>query len=371
MELNNNLDEFYMRRALELAKNGAGFTSPNPLVGCVIFKDDKIIGEGWHEKFGEPHAEINALKDAELKGEDVTGATLYVTLEPCCHLNKKTPPCAQRLVKEKIARVVAAMSDPNLNVNNKGFEILREAGIKVKVGVLESEARWLNRGFIKAQQDKRPWVSLKAACGLDGRMALLNGESKWITGLEARTKAHAMRAEHDAVLAGVNTVLNDNPELNVRLVKAKRDPLRIILDSHLRTPINSKIINSSKEPERCVIFYSDRSEQAKHKADKLAQAGAELIYVDDTRDLNKILEILLEHKGVLKLMVEGGAHVLTSFIKANLADSLSLFIAPKIMGEGVGLGTGLKLSSMRGAFNLKNIKTQNFSNGDILLEGVF
>ncbi|MBR1419124.1 MAG: bifunctional diaminohydroxyphosphoribosylaminopyrimidine deaminase/5-amino-6-(5-phosphoribosylamino)uracil reductase RibD, partial [Synergistaceae bacterium] len=172
---NNNIDEFYMRRALELAKLGMGFTAPNPLVGCVIVKDNEIIGEGWHEKFGEPHAEINALSDAARRGHSVNGSTLYVTLEPCCHLNKKTPPCAQRLVKEKVARVVAAMSDPNPNVNNKGFDILREAGIEVTCGCLENEARWLNRGFIKAQEAKRPWVSLKAACRLDGCMAVANG----------------------------------------------------------------------------------------------------------------------------------------------------------------------------------------------------
>ena len=368
--LNNNIDEFYMRRALELAKRGAGFTSPNPLVGCVIVKDNEIIGEGWHEKFGEAHAEINALNDAARRGHSAAGSTLYVTLEPCCHLNKKTPPCAQRLVKENIARVVAAMSDPNPNVNNKGFDILREAGIEVTCGCLENEARWLNRGFIKAQEAKRPWVSLKAACSLDGCMALANGESKWITGLEARTQAHAMRANHDAVLVGIGTVLADNPELNVRLVDCKREPLRVILDSHLRTPVNSKIINSGKEANRCVIFYCDICDDAKLRAENLIQAGAELILVDDM-NLQQILKILLERKGVLKLMSEGGPHVLTSFMRENLADSLSLFIAPKIIGRGLGLGEGINLNSMREAFNLKNIKTQNFSNGDILLEGVF
>lgn len=379
-----NLDEFYMRRALSLAERGVGYTSPNPLVGCVIVKDNEIIGESWHKKFGEAHAEINALNDAFKRGKSVEGATVYVTLEPCCHYDKKTPPCAQRLIKEKVSRVVAAMADPNPKVFQNGLKILREARIDAGVGCLELEekAKWLNRGFIKAQKFKTPWVSLKAACGLDGRMALLNGESKWITGVEARTKAHEMRAAHDAILVGVNTVLNDNPELTVRLAKG-RNPLRVILDAHLRTPENSKIINAGDEPGRCVIFHGENllsgdknrdKNAANIRAEKLIKSGAELIYAgaenNNKINLNKVLKILLEEKGVLKLMVEGGPGVITSFISQKLADSLSLFVAPKIMGEGIGIGSGLFINSMENIINLKNIKSEQVGR-DILIEGLF
>ncbi|MBR1438834.1 MAG: bifunctional diaminohydroxyphosphoribosylaminopyrimidine deaminase/5-amino-6-(5-phosphoribosylamino)uracil reductase RibD, partial [Synergistaceae bacterium] len=204
MEITHNQ---FMTRALSLALNGQRMTSPNPMVGCVIVKDSKIIGEGWHHKCGNPHAEIEALNDAHSRGEDVRGSTVYVTLEPCSHYGK-TPPCADRLVKEGVNEVFIAMRDPNPKVNGKGIAILREAGIKVtELSEFEEQAKFLNRGFVFVYKYGRPFVTLKAAMSLDGRMCLDNGSSKWITGIEARTEAHRLRAENDAVLVGIGTVL--------------------------------------------------------------------------------------------------------------------------------------------------------------------
>ena len=213
--VNRRVDEYYMRRALSLALRGMGRTSPNPMVGCVLVRDGRILGEGWHRRCGEDHAEVAALKDAERRGETARGAEVYVTLEPCCHFGR-TPPCAQRLVREGVSRVVAGTADPNPRVNSGGLAVLREAGVEVSAPCLEEEARRVNRGFIRVQTLGRPWVTLKAASGLDGRMALTDGDSRWITGPEARQWAHGMRASHDAILVGVSTVLKDDPELTVR-----------------------------------------------------------------------------------------------------------------------------------------------------------
>ena len=241
-------DEIFMTRALKLAVRGRGCVSPNPLVGCVIVKDNKIIAEGWHKKFGEAHAEINALNYAHDNNIDVTGATMYVSLEPCSHQGK-TPPCAFKIVQEGIKKVVIAMQDINPLVNGNGIKILRDAGIEIVTGVCEREARYLNRGFISAFVRKRPYVTLKAAMSLDGKLALKNGDSKWITGLEARTEAHKIRSENDGVLVGVNTILYDDPALTVRLVDGV-SPKRIVLDARLNIPSNSRVLP-------CIILTSE------------------------------------------------------------------------------------------------------------------
>ena len=275
--------EDYMKRALDLAILGRGKTSPNPLVGCVIVKDNKIIGEGWHKEYGKNHAEIEAINDAKSKNEDIKNSTFYVTLEPCSHFGK-TPPCANRLVDEGVKEVVIAMRDPNPKVNGNGIKILTEAGIKVTelTGEIQEKAKWINRGFIFVQKYKRPFITLKAAMSLDGKMCLDNSESKWITGIEARTESHLIRSENDAVLVGVNTVLKDDPELTVRHVKGE-NPLRVILDRNNRTPLNAKIRNDEN-------------------------------YLILNCDIKSALEVLVE-KGILNLMVEGGSEVLSSFLK--------------------------------------------------------
>ncbi|MBQ7196993.1 MAG: bifunctional diaminohydroxyphosphoribosylaminopyrimidine deaminase/5-amino-6-(5-phosphoribosylamino)uracil reductase RibD [Synergistaceae bacterium] len=349
----------FMKRALNLALNGRGGTSPNPMVGCVIVKDNKIIGEGWHRWCGNPHAEIEALNDAYSRGNDVKGATVYVTLEPCSHFGK-TPPCANRLVKEEVAEVVIAMRDPNPKVNGHGIEILREAGIKVtELNEFESQAKELNRGFVFVHKFQRPFVTLKAALSLDGRLCLANGSSKWLTGIEARTKAHEIRAMNDAVLVGVGTVLADNPELTVRHVEGI-NPKRVVLDSNLRTPTDAKIISNDG---KCLIFTTCND---KNKISKLQDAGAEVITLAEL-SVKNILDSLVAH-GVLNLMVEGGASVLSSFLKSGMADYVNFFYAPKILGDGKNFNLNLNFNSVSEAFALRDIKTQTCGK-DILIEG--
>ena len=349
----------FMKRALNLALNGRGGTSPNPMVGCVIVKDNEIIGEGWHHWCGHPHAEIEALNDAQARGNNVKGATVYVTLEPCSHYGK-TPPCANRLVKEEIAEAVIAMRDPNPKVNGRGIEILRGAGIKVtELNEFEAEAKELNRGFIFVHKYNRPFVTLKAALSLDGRLCLANGSSKWLTGIEARTKAHEIRAMNDAVLVGVGTVLADNPELTVRHVKGV-NPKRVVLDSNLRTPTNSKIISTDG---KCIILTISNDE---NKISKLNDAGAEVVTLSEL-SIKNILDSLVE-RGILSLMVEGGAAVLSLFIKSGMADYVNFFYAPKILGEGKGINLNMNFNSVSETFSLRDIKTQTCGK-DILIEG--
>lgn len=353
-----------MRRALSLAMRGMGLTSPDPMVGCVLVRDGRIIGEGWHRRFGSPHAEPEALMDAARRGEDPRGATAYVTLEPCCHWGK-TPPCAQRLVREGVSRVVAATVDPFPKVRGGGLDVLREAGLDVTVPCLEDEARWIARGFFHVHERGRPWVTLKAAVGLDGRMALRDGTSKWITGPDARAWAHVMRASHDALLVGVGTVLRDDPALTVRDAEG-RDPLRVVLDTRLRTPPGAKVVRGEGG---CLILTASEDGG---KIGALADAGADVVSLP-TCDGRVDLEAALTHlanRGVLTLMVEGGPRVLSTFIDCGLADQLSLFVAPRILGEGPGLGTGLALSSVADAFGLERTTTRRIGR-DILLEGRF
>lgn len=354
-------DETYMREAISLALRGTGATSPNPRVGCLIVRDEKIIGRGWHAVCGEAHAEVNAVRDA---GGEVRGATAYVTLEPCCHYGK-TPPCADMLVEQGVARVVIGAVDPNPKVCGGGCSKLEEAGIEVVRGILEEECKWLNRGFFRRIKDKRPWVTLKLAATLDGKIALPNGESKWITGELSRRNAHLLRAENDALLVGVGTVLADDPALTVRDVPG-RTPIRIVLDSALRTPLTAKLFEH--EPERIVFFAN--AGVSSEKIEALQKRGAK---VETVRDLHSNLPYLLETiagMGVNYLMVEGGASVAASFMRQGLADALSLFIAPKIMGAGRGFADDLRFGSIKDLIELKQCSTKP-SGEDIWLEGVF
>ena len=327
----------YMKRALALASLGLRKTSPNPLVGCVIVKDNAVIGEGWHRRFGGPHAEIEALTDAMRLGNDVHGAVVYVTLEPCSHWGK-TPPCADRLVKEGVSEVVIAMRDPNPRVDGKGISILRRAGIKVtELHEFEAEAKFLNRGFVFVHKYSRPFVTLKMAMSLDGRMCLANGSSKWLTGTLARTHAHAVRAENDAVLVGVNTILADDPELTVRHVVGE-NPMRVVLDNHHRTPSSAKVFGTDR---KCMVM-----------------SGASL------EDALRYLAV----RGVNTLMVEGGPTVISAFLREGLADYVKVFISPRILGEGKGIDIGAGFESVSEALSLKDVKTLQLGQ-DILVEG--
>lgn len=359
------IDERFMREALALAKKGLGRTSPNPTVGAVIVKNGRVIARGFHKKAGQPHAEIAAFKDAK---ESVKGATLYVTLEPCCHYGK-TPPCTDAVMRSGIKRVVAGMLDPNRLVAGKGAGILRRAGINVTSGVLEGECAELNEWYIKYITKKMPYVTLKLAMSVDGRIATVAGESKWITGMEARRHVHKMRSESDAVMVGVNTVLKDDPALTVRLAEGK-NPARVVVDSLLRTPLDAKIFDNAGKA-RLIIFTTNAA-----PADKIKKAqakGAEVVTVPKSGggvDLKKVLREL-GSRAIASLLVEGGGSLGASLMKAGLVDRISFFIAPIVLGGDAVPGIGpLGIKKMAKALVIKDMTIKNIGK-DILIEGCF
>lgn len=350
-----------MEEALSLAMRGVGSVSPNPLVGCVVVRDDKIIGRGWHGRYGGPHAEVAAVRDAG----DVRGAEVFVNLEPCSHYGK-TPPCADMLVEKGVARVVIGIRDPNPRVNGEGEAKLRAAGIEVKTGVLEERCKHINRGFIFRVKENRPYVTLKVASTLDGKIALEDGSSKWITCAESRRRAHELRAANDAVLTGIGTVLADDPQFTVRDAPG-RTPLRVVLDRDLRMPENAKIMDVSAGP--LLIVTGSGADAAKIAG--LAERGAEVVRLDcaSGSEIDSVLALLHE-KGVNYLMVEAGARVAGSFLNARRADALALFMAPKVFGRGKGWTDGVKIERITEALEFKDIVTTNCG-ADLLIEGVF
>ncbi|HSD96745.1 MAG TPA: bifunctional diaminohydroxyphosphoribosylaminopyrimidine deaminase/5-amino-6-(5-phosphoribosylamino)uracil reductase RibD [Sulfuricaulis sp.] len=319
-------DAHFMARALQLARRGMYTTDPNPRVGCVIVKDGKIIGEGWHERAGEPHAEVNALNQA---GKiQAHSAGVYLTLEPCCHQGR-TPPCTQVLIKAGVTRVVAAMRDPNPQVAGKGVKELESHGIRVDVGLMEKEAETLNPGFVSRMKRGRPYVRVKLAASADGRTALANGESKWITGEAARADVQKWRARSSAILTGVGTVLADDPLLNVRDIKTGRQPLRVVVDSRLRMPVTARILRGAGKT--LVITAS----QDMALTEKLKKAGADIADMP-TQQKSVDLGRLMKHLAWLEMnevLVEAGATLCGALLRANLVDELVLYYAPQIMGN--------------------------------------
>lgn len=317
-------DYSHMAQALRLAERGLYTTSPNPRVGCVIVNNKVVVGEGWHQRAGEPHAEVLALRQA---GESARGATAYVTLEPCSHFGR-TPPCADALVAAGVTRVVAAMQDPNPQVAGNGLARLAAASIATSCGLLEQQAQQLNIGFIQRMTRARPWLRIKTASSLDGKIALANGDSKWITGAAARQDAHRLRARSCAILTGIGTVLADNPQLNVRDIDTSRQPLKIIVDSHLRTPADARIL----QDKGTIIAYTQADIA---RQEQLTQAGAELVQINahGTRvDLSALMTILAQ-RGINEVMTEAGAHLNTALITANLVDEWVMYIAPTLLGD--------------------------------------
>lgn len=313
-----------MTLALQLAERGLYTTTPNPRVGCVLVRDDKIVGTGWHQRAGEPHAEILALRMA---GEQAQGATAYVTLEPCSH-HGRTPPCADALVQAGIQRVVAAMQDPNPLVSGQGLARLANAGVMVECGLLETEAHRLNPGFIKRMRYNLPWLRIKTAASLDGRTALNNGISQWITGTAARQDVHAWRARSCAMLTGIGTVLADNPRLTVRDIDTPRQPWRIVLDSQLRTPPQANILDTPGTLIVCATYFADR-------AAALESRGAEILLLPNDNqqiDLSRLLTLLAQ-RGVNEIMVEAGATLNGAFLTQQLVDEWIAYIAPTILGN--------------------------------------
>ncbi|HXG27312.1 MAG TPA: bifunctional diaminohydroxyphosphoribosylaminopyrimidine deaminase/5-amino-6-(5-phosphoribosylamino)uracil reductase RibD [Nevskiales bacterium] len=321
----------YMARALELARRGLYSTHPNPRVGCVLVRDGRVVGEGWHRRAGEAHAEVDALAAA---GGQARGATAYVTLEPCCH-HGRTPPCTDALIAAGVTRVVAAMPDPNPRVNGGGLEALRAAGIQTACGVCEAEARALNRGFVSRMERGRPWLRVKLAMSLDGRIAAANGESRWITGTAAREDVHRLRAEAGAVMTGVGTVLADDPSLTVRLPGEWDPPLRIVLDTQLRMPELARMLSL---PGRTLVMTAEDEGSSAWRA--LTRAGAELHrvpLVGHRLDLPAVLGLLAQRQ-VNEVLVEAGPTLAGALLQAGLADELILYLAPFLLGDrGRGL----------------------------------
>ncbi|MBS1190755.1 MAG: 5-amino-6-(5-phosphoribosylamino)uracil reductase / diaminohydroxyphosphoribosylaminopyrimidine [Rhodocyclaceae bacterium] len=316
-----------MARALRLAEQGLFSTSPNPRVGCVLVKDGRVIGEGWHEKAGEPHAEIHALRMARENGAEVEGATAYVTLEPCSH-HGRTPPCADALVAARPARVVAAMQDPNPLVAGKGLARLASAGVETACGLLENEARELNIGFVSRMTRGRPWVRLKAAASLDGKTALNNGKSQWITGPDARQDGHRWRARACAILTGIGTVRDDDPQLSVRGVETSRQPLRIVVDSRLELSPEARLLDGSPVLVATTVDDQDR-------LGALQARGAEIIVLPKAGGKVDLLALLQElgRRGLNELHVEAGYRLNGSLLREGLVDELLLYLAPCLLGD--------------------------------------
>jgi diaminohydroxyphosphoribosylaminopyrimidine deaminase/5-amino-6-(5-phosphoribosylamino)uracil reductase len=357
--------EHYMRMAVSFAMRGTGAVSPNPRVGCVLVDESveggRLVSWGYHRQFGGPHAEVEAIRRA---GADAKGCTAYVNLEPCCHIGK-TPPCSEVIIKSGISRVVAGIKDPNPSVSGGGIEALRTAGIDVVTGVLEDECRWVNRGFIRSMTLGRPWVTVKAAVSMDGRMALQNGQSAWISCLESRKRVHLMRAESDAIMVGVGTVLCDDPRLTARDVDGC-SPVKVIVDKDLKTPEEAKVLEGGK----CVFFTGPSPDEGKVEA--LARKGAKIIKQQTEGDAYFPMKDVLRELcalGVNQLMVEGGSKLIGSLIKSGSVDEYSLFIAPKILGFGIGISDRISFSHMDDTISMKRVRVRKIGD-DIWFEGI-
>jgi diaminohydroxyphosphoribosylaminopyrimidine deaminase / 5-amino-6-(5-phosphoribosylamino)uracil reductase len=350
-------NEAMMRRAIEVARNGAGFVSPNPMVGAVIVgADRRIIAEGWHERYGDAHAEINALRNAG--DRDLSDATMYVSLEPCNH-HGKTGPCTDAIIASGIRRVVVAMRDPNPLVSGKGNQRLRSEGIEVVLGVLEKEARRRNEAYIHFLATGRPFVVVKMAQTLDGFTALPNGESQWITGELARRRVHQLRAESDAVMVGFNTARGDDPELTVRHGVTGRNPRRVVLDAELSLRPELKMFTDDERARTIVVTSSDLVGSERARA--LGAAGVEVIGVRERRagelDLDETITLLGE-RGIASLLVEGGATLAGSVVEEELASKIYLFMAPKLFGHGTTAFKGKPIEHVADAHRLNIHKVQ-------------
>lgn len=357
-------DESYIQLTLEIAKKGKGYVSPNPLVGAILVKDEKIIGAGFHEKYGESHAEINAIKNAR---HSVEGSTLYVNLEPCSH-HGKTPPCVDTIIASKIKRVVIGTLDMNPLVCGAGIKKLKQAGIEVKAGVMENECIRLNKFFFKYITKGIPYVTIKTAQTLDARIADKGGESKWITSIMSRKYVHSLRSEYDAVLVGSSTVMKDDPQLTVRLVEG-RNPRRIILDTNLRLSLDRRIFRTNDNQDT-IIVTSEQSKNKTRKVKALCDAGIRVMYAKQGNDgrinLNNALHLLAK-ENISSVLVEGGKKIFSSFIRENLFDEILMFISPKFLGDGIPVVSHIGIPGVKRALKLK-VNSLEMSGDDILAE---
>ena len=368
-------EEKYMRRAIELAKKGSGHVNPNPLVGAVIVRDGEIIGEGYHECYGQLHAERNAIANAKKRGNSLEGSTIYVTLEPCCHYGK-TPPCTEAIIEEKIARVVVGSDDPNPLVSGKGFQMLREKGIEVIPHFLKEECDAMNHVFFHYIRTGTPYVAMKYAMTMDGKIACYTGDSKWVTGEESRAHVQTLRNHYKGIMAGIGTVLADDPMLNCR-IEGGRDPIRIIADSHLRIPMDSQLVRTAGQQPLIIACLPDADEE---KAAQLQEKGVEVLRIpgvttaDITEEQKEVisLPVLMKELGARKIdgiLLEGGGQLNESALQAGIVDRIYCYIAPKIFG-GAQAKTpveGQGLTRAADAWKFNRIGMQEFGQ-DILLE---
>ncbi len=348
----------YMELAIKFAEKGRGLTSPNPMVGCVIVKRGRVVGKSFHRKAGEEHAEILAIRDA---GKKVANSTMYVNLEPCSHWGR-TPPCTERIVEACVREVIIGMEDPNPLVD--GFRELKFRGLKTKIGILEKEAKKLNEAYIKYMKTKMPFVTIKVAMSIDGRIATASGDSKYITSKEARAYVHQLRTEVDAVMVGLNTVVRDNPELTPRLVKGK-DPMKIVVDSKLKIP---KSCNLMKDPAKLIIATTGKA--SKNDIKKMQQKGVNVITAKSKNgmvNLQELMKQLGKHE-ITSVMIEGGSELNSTAIKAGVVDKMLIFTAPKIIGNGLGAIGNLGIKKIDKAINLKNPVCRRIGK-DMLVEG--
>ena len=365
MNVDTDADVRHMRNALELAVGGAGWVSPNPLVGCLIVREGKVVGRGYHQRFGGPHAEVHALREA---GNRARGAELYVTLEPCCHTGK-TPPCADAILESQVERVIVAMRDPNPRVDGGGLSRLENAGIEVTVGVCETEARRLNEAFIKHITTRQPFVTSKSAITLDGKIATRSGSSRWITGEAARAIGHRLRHANDAIVVGIGTASQDDPQLTTRIPgQPGCNPLRVVVDSTLRLSPGARVADVAGD-RRTLVATTEQAADAKAQA--LRERGVEVIGLPSQSDgrvnLSTLFKLLGE-RGIASLLVEGGATLSTAWLEQRLIDKMVFFVAPKIIGgDGVSVFGPCGVHSMEQALPLRDLTGQSVGD-DVMLE---
>ncbi|MGD9105750.1 MAG: bifunctional diaminohydroxyphosphoribosylaminopyrimidine deaminase/5-amino-6-(5-phosphoribosylamino)uracil reductase RibD [Desulfobacterales bacterium] len=363
-------DEYFMKMALDLAKKGEGFTSPNPMVGAIIVKEGKVVGKGYHHAAGKAHAEVNAIDDA---GALAQGATLYITLEPCNHKGR-TPPCTEKILSAGIKRVVVAMHDPNPDVKGGGIDYLKRRGITVKTGVCEEQASRLNEIFIKYVKTNRPFTIIKCAATLDGRIATRTGDSRWVTGEESRKFVHRLRHAVDAIMVGINTVEKDDPCLTTRLESSTGspkglDPVRIVLDTHLKIVEEAKLLRLDSDSDTIIITGQSVAEDKKARIEQLGAKIIESPVNDGMIDLDILMD-RLGALGITSLLIEGGSRVIASALSAGIVEKIFFFFAPKILGgdDGVPICKGRGADLMMNCIPVTDVFVRQFGN-DVMIQG--